>query len=629
LKGEFISIGVNVALSLRLLLIAGSSVLAEDLTTLDGKTFKNYIVTNLEADGLSLRHDGGATKVAYEHLPDAARRRYGYFKGYVLTTNDGTAYRDYVVVKSNSDGLLVVHNDGIIKLPWNTLPESARNLHGFGLTTLVTTDGKVYRNYVVTGKTPDGLSIRHESGVTSVAFDQLPDEVHLLYGIGKYKILPTMDGKEYRNAEVIEATADGAEIRHDQGRTKLAWDLLPEEIRTRYGYQCRHLMTSEGFIYRNYSVIAVTSRGVNIQHEGGSATVRFTQLPPGLQGLSNPDPDQDLLTLDGKLYRKYMITGRIAKGLTIRHEGGAATILFKNLPEELRDWQPDPAPDRGVAEEKGGAPPATPPHDPEKDLVTLDGQVYRNYSIKKVEPDGLSILHQAGVTKVEFERLSEELQKRYNYDPFDAYDHDQAEAQRQRAAEMQRDAALKEAHDEASKAAAAKKFAEAFSRSASRVQIQPGIESFGVCNGTWGKTPASLQAAGVQDFIGGLACNVTQGRIGMVPVFSGKIKKGERKAWVYRGEAVPSFVHLSAEEFHSLTRTGALEFNQADGKITKLNYEQKVWRIGKVKMVGETGAAAVLPNYTTSSALAEKFYRKHGFPVTSSELVLEWSAVYK
>ncbi|RYD60513.1 MAG: hypothetical protein EOP83_19230, partial [Verrucomicrobiaceae bacterium] len=337
---------VNVALPLRLLLIAGSAVLAEDLTTLDGKTYKNYIVTSLELDGLAVRHEGGSARVPYERLPDGIRRRYGYFKGYTLTANDGTVYRDYVVVKSNSDGLMVVHNGGIVQVAWDSLPESAKKLHGFSLTTLITTDGKVFRNYMVTGKTDTGLAILHERGVTTVAFDLLPDDFRLLYGPGKHKVLPTLDGKEYRNAEVIEVAAEGAVVRHEQGTTKLAWSLLPEEIRTRYGYECRHLMTSEGIVYRNYSVMAVSSRGVSISYEGGGATVRFTELPPGLKGLSNQDPETDLLTLDGKLFRKYAITGRTANGLTIRHEGGAATILFKNLPEELRDWQPDPAPDR-------------------------------------------------------------------------------------------------------------------------------------------------------------------------------------------------------------------------------------------------------------------------------------------
>ncbi|MEK7952486.1 hypothetical protein [Luteolibacter soli] len=621
---------MKVALSLRLLLLVlSSSALAEELTTVDGKVYQNYRVTSLEADGLSILHDGGSAKVPYEGIPDELRLRYGYFKGCTLTANDGTVYRDYVVVKSNSDGLLVIHDGGMVQLAWTSLPESAKKHHGFGLTTMVTTDGKVYRNYVVTRKTPEGLTIRHDQGVTTISLDLIPAEVGLLYGSGKHQVLPTMDGKEYRNAEVVEATADGALVVHDQGKIKLAWGLLPEEIRTRYGYECRHLMTTEGIIYRNYSIVATTTRGLSIRHERGGVTVPFAELPPGLKALSNPDPDVDLLTLDGKLYRKYIITGRTSTGLAIQHEGGAAMILFKNLPEDLRDWQPGAKDGKGLAEEKDGMDPVIPPHDPEKDLVTLDGEVYHNYSVRKVEPDGLSILHDAGATKVDFERLSTEIQKRYNYDPFDAYDHDQAEAKLQREADMQHEAAVKEAHDEAAKAAAERKFTEAFARSASRVQIQPGLESFGVCNGTWGKTPASLQAAGVQDYVGGLACNMIQGRIGMVPVFSGKIKKGDRKAWVFDGIAVPSFVHLSPEELGNLSGTGDLVFSQPDGRITKLSYEHKVWRIGKVKMVGVTGAAAVFPNYTTSSSLAEKFYRKHGFPAKSSELVLEWSAVYQ
>lgn len=50
-------------------------------------------------------------------------------------------------------------------------------------------------------------------------------------------------------------------------------------------------------------------------------------------------------------------------------------------------------------------------------LVTIKGVSYRNYTISRVEPDGVVIQHSAGVTKVLFADLSEADQKRFNYDP--------------------------------------------------------------------------------------------------------------------------------------------------------------------------------------------------------------------
>ena len=53
----------------------------------------------------------------------------------------------------------------------------------------------------------------------------------------------------------------------------------------------------------------------------------------------------------------------------------------------------------------------------EPPLVTTKGVSYRNYTISRVEPDGVVIRHSAGVTKVLFADLSEVDQKRFNYDP--------------------------------------------------------------------------------------------------------------------------------------------------------------------------------------------------------------------
>ena len=59
--------------------------------------------------------------------------------------------------------------------------------------------------------------------------------------------------------------------------------------------------------------------------------------------------------------------------------------------------------------------PAAPPGS--NDLATADGRIYRNVQVWKSEPDGVTIRHDEGLTKVEFPLLPEDWQKKYQYDP--------------------------------------------------------------------------------------------------------------------------------------------------------------------------------------------------------------------
>ena len=51
------------------------------------------------------------------------------------------------------------------------------------------------------------------------------------------------------------------------------------------------------------------------------------------------------------------------------------------------------------------------------DVVTTDGRIFRNVQVWKTEPDGLTLRHDAGLTKLEFPLLPEDWQKKYGYDP--------------------------------------------------------------------------------------------------------------------------------------------------------------------------------------------------------------------
>ena len=48
----------------------------EDITTLDGRVFRNASVVKLEAAGVVIKHDGGTKQIAWAELPASLRQRY-------------------------------------------------------------------------------------------------------------------------------------------------------------------------------------------------------------------------------------------------------------------------------------------------------------------------------------------------------------------------------------------------------------------------------------------------------------------------------------------------------------------------------------------------------------------------
>ena len=51
------------------------------------------------------------------------------------------------------------------------------------------------------------------------------------------------------------------------------------------------------------------------------------------------------------------------------------------------------------------------------DIKTLTGTEYKSAKISRVEPDGIVIVHSAGIVKIPFTELSDDLKKKYGYDP--------------------------------------------------------------------------------------------------------------------------------------------------------------------------------------------------------------------
>ena len=51
------------------------------------------------------------------------------------------------------------------------------------------------------------------------------------------------------------------------------------------------------------------------------------------------------------------------------------------------------------------------------DFKTTDGKEYKNAKVSRVDPDGIVITFSGGTVKIPFTKLSEELQRKYNYNP--------------------------------------------------------------------------------------------------------------------------------------------------------------------------------------------------------------------
>ncbi|MEM9235184.1 MAG: hypothetical protein AAGB14_00295 [Verrucomicrobiota bacterium] len=88
-----------------------------------------------------------------------------------------------------------------------------------------------------------------------------------------------------------------------------------------------------------------------------------------------------------------------------------------------------------------------------EELTTLSGKTYERVTIRKVEPDGLRIMHSSGMAKISFEDLPEEVRKEHGYSEEEAaaYRKQQEEAERKARADLRSDEArrrLKKANRE-------------------------------------------------------------------------------------------------------------------------------------------------------------------------------------
>ncbi|MFN2541998.1 MAG: thioredoxin domain-containing protein [Chthoniobacterales bacterium] len=77
--------------------------------------------------------------------------------------------------------------------------------------------------------------------------------------------------------------------------------------------------------------------------------------------------------------------------------------------------------------------------EPEGEFKTISGKVYKNATLNRVEPDGLILVTNSGVSKVYFTELPPDVRERFHYDPQAASAYSSAQAANQAAFQKQQE----------------------------------------------------------------------------------------------------------------------------------------------------------------------------------------------
>lgn len=210
------------------------------------------------------------------------------------------------------------------------------------------------------------------------------------------------------------------------------------------------LTTLTGQTYADFVVQRYDWEGLFIKHAGGISKVYYHEIPtelrefyknmaPAPNAAEKADPHvpadvgpNDLATRSGTVYRNAAVRRMEADAVLIDHDGGLAKVPFADIPEDLQEkfrTQPKPALETPLGS---------------NDLAAADGRIYRNVQVRKIEPDGLTLRHDAGLTKLAFPLLPEDWQRKYEYDPQKAVRYERAKAAAREQAERDRHALRKQ-----------------------------------------------------------------------------------------------------------------------------------------------------------------------------------------
>lgn len=116
----------------------------------------------------------------------------------------------------------------------------------------------------------------------------------------------------------------------------------------------------------------------------------------------------DITTVTGQTFHNVTVTRVEKTGIGISHSEGTAFLAFSILPENIRNafLQAEADPDAVL-------PSAELAHSSE--IMTLDGNVYRDVTITRIERSGIRISHRDGIGFLDFLILPIPLRNRYGY----------------------------------------------------------------------------------------------------------------------------------------------------------------------------------------------------------------------
>lgn len=117
---------------------------------------------------------------------------------------------------------------------------------------------------------------------------------------------------------------------------------------------------------------------------------------------------RDINTVNGQTYRDVTVTRVEKTGIAITHRDGVGFLKFSDLPADaLLDFT------RPEADPDSVQPSPELEHTPE--ITTLDGNVYRDVTIARIERTGIRVSHRNGIAFIDYITLPVALRRRYGY----------------------------------------------------------------------------------------------------------------------------------------------------------------------------------------------------------------------
>ena len=218
-------------------------------------------------------------------------------------------------------------------------------------------------------------------------------------------------------------------------------------------------------------------------------------------------------------------------------------------------------------------------------LETKAGKVYEHAKVRKIEPDGISIIHDAGTAKVPFEGLSPELQIVFGYDP-------------QKAAVHRESVAADAANLATSEAESAARYSAkvtASKKADADIELTKKVKAL-----------ASLIAIdGYQMSNSGILAMISVMRMEAVPIKGSRYEMDHRWVFDYKVDGI-------------LRGADGVKVGRASGSIL---WDGKGWRIGKIQYLTSRGLLRTCPLFTASEKEATSFFRSNGFGKTSLDVV--------